>query len=268
MSARDSRSLVTPRTPRPQHLRRLRWELPDGAVTTVHLAAYAVADTELRVTCLRPRLPLEAWCAARGVEEALVGGFYMRGTERLTPLGELRTRGIVRSYAAFDAPWDQRRACVNVAAGTVRIAPRPTFGPSPAGDLLQAGPQLVRSGQAVVVDGVDPEGFSAASGQFDSDITAGRHPRAALAVVGAPVELLLAVACDGRARDDAGLTLGELARLLVMLGATDALNLDGGGSTSLVCGGRLRNRPREAHEADVMGGRTLSTALVFRPRSR
>ena len=74
---------------------------------------------------------------------------------------------------------------------------------------------------------------------------------------------LLAVACDGRARDDAGLTLGELADALVALGAVSAINLDGGGSTSLVCAGRLRNRPREAHGIVLPGGRAVSTALVF-----
>ena len=55
---------------------------------------------------------------------------------------------------------------------------------------------------------------------------------------------MFAVACDGRSRHDAGLTLEELAALMAALGCVTALNLDGGGSTSLVSGGRLRNRPR------------------------
>ena len=87
---------------------------------------------------------------------------------------------------------------------------------------------------------LDPEGFSAGQAQFDSDITDGRHPRAALGL--APGRLV-AVACDGRSRRDAGLTLEELARLLATSACHTALNLDGGGSTSLVSGGRLRNRP-------------------------
>ena len=109
-----------------------------------------------------------------------------------------------------------------------------------------------------------PEGFSAAAGQFDSDITGGRHPRAALALCGR--RRLLAIAADGRGDDDAGLTLAELAEALAALGATQALNLDGGGSTSLVWGGRLRNRPREAYGTEIPGGRPVTTALVFTPR--
>jgi exopolysaccharide biosynthesis protein len=74
------------------------------------------------------------------------------------------------------------------------------------------------------------------------------------------------VACDGRADDEAGLRLGELAEALVALGARSALNLDGGGSTSLVCGGRLRNVPREEHGVALAGGRPVSTAIAFTRR--
>ena len=46
----------------------------------------------------------------------------------------------------------------------------------------------------------------------------------------------------------------ELAEALVALGARTALNLDGGGSTSLVCAGRLRNVPREDHGSSCWRG--------------
>jgi len=49
----------------------------------------------------------------------------------------------------------------------------------------------------------DAEGFSAGAGQFDSDITDGRYPRAAL---GISRDVFVVVACDGRrSRVDAGL---------------------------------------------------------------
>ena len=127
------------------------------------------------------------------------------------------------------------------------------------GDLLQAGPLLVEAGRQARYE---DEGFSAGAGQFDSDITVGRHPRAAL---GRDERRLLAVACDGRTDDEAGLTLDELARTLIELGADAALNLDGGGSTSLVCGGRLRNVPREGDGVALVGGRPIATALAFVP---
>jgi exopolysaccharide biosynthesis protein len=54
--------------------------------------------------------------------------------------------------------------------------------------------------------------------------------------------------------------------VLAWLGAETALNLDGGGSTSLVSGGRLRNRPRRDWEEPEPGGRPVSTALAFLAR--
>lgn len=261
MFVREPRPLVGPPS---GHLRRIRLGLADGARTTLYVAGYHAARHTLRVVRLHRPRPLEHWCADRGVTEALVGGFFVPSARHRPPLGELRTRGIPREHVPFDAPWATERACLHVHGGGTRIARRPEIEALPPGDLLQAGPLLVRGGVVVYEDGVDREGFSAGAHQFDSDITAGRHPRAAVGIAG---ERMLAVACDGRADDDAGLTLQELAEALLALGASDALNLDGGGSTSLVCAGRLRNRPRAAHDVPILGGRAVTTALVFAPRT-
>jgi hypothetical protein len=250
------------------HLRRLRLKLGDGARTTAHVATYPLERFELGVRLLPGPTPLEAWCRADGVEEAMVGGFYVRSLRTGggiaaagTPLGELRTHGVVRDSLPFSMPWDARRACVHAPApGQVQIARREDLPAEPIGDLLQSGPLLVRDGRPV--DHAD-EGFSVGADQFDSDITVGRYPRAAL---GSDGERLIAVACDGRADDEAGLTLDELGTVLIQLGARDALNLDGGGSTSLVSGGILRNVPRESHGVPLAGGRPIATALVFAPR--
>jgi hypothetical protein len=245
----------------------MRVTLDDGAATTLHVAEYPLAETALRVELLPGPMTLQAWCRVHGIKEALVGGFYVRDPlERADPLqhgmplGELRSGGVACASIPFIGPWGARRACVHVDDGQVRIARRDELDGELAGDLLQAGPLLVRDGAAV--DHAD-EGFSEGAGQFDSDITAGRHPRAALAIDGTR---LMAVASDGRTSGEAGLTLDELASALVGLGALAALNLDGGGSTSLVSGGRLRNVPRDGDGAVLEGGRPVATALVFTPR--
>jgi hypothetical protein len=251
--------LRAPQPPKLRHLRRERLRLADGARTTLYVARYDLRRFELRVARLRVPAPLEAWCRGGGFDEALVGGFYQRPD--LTPLGELRTGGVARRHVPFTAPFDDVRACLSVDGARVAIARRGDLPATPPGDLLQAGPLLVRAGAPVPGD---HEGFSAGASQFDSDITAGRHPRAAVGVTRRGE--VLAVACDGRADDEAGLTIGELAEAMAALGAIQALNLDGGGSTSLVCGGRLRNVPREAHGVALPGGRAVPTALVFRRR--
>jgi hypothetical protein len=248
---------------RPAHLAVERLGLPDGAATTLYVAEHDPARIALRVARLRRPVPLERWCARRGVEEAMVGGFFVRPDG--TPLGELRTRGFVRRSVAFLEPWDEVRAAVCIERGRVTIGRRGALSAAPRGDLLQAGPLLVAGGRAVFADGgEDAEGFSAGQVQFDSDITEGRHPRAALGVRADGT--VLAVACDGRVPGEAGLTLGELAGALADRGAEAALNLDGGGSTSLVCDGQLQNVPREGDGAIIPGGRAVSTALLFVPR--
>ncbi|MCW3001572.1 MAG: phosphodiester glycosidase family protein [Conexibacter sp.] len=250
---------LLPPPPKIRHLRRERVRLADGARTTLYVARYDLRRTELRVVRLPRPMPLEAYCRDNGFDEALVAGFYQRPD--LTPLGELRTGGVLRRHVPFAPPYGDVRACLSIRGGAVSIAHRQHLPAEPAGDLLQAGPLLADGG--VVVAG-DVEGFSAGSHQFDSDITVGRYPRAAIGVTRRGEAL--AVACDGRADDEAGLTMTELAEAMVALGAVQAMNLDGGGSTSLVCGGRLRNTPREEHGISLPGGRSVPTAIVFRKR--
>jgi Phosphodiester glycosidase len=244
--------------PRTGALARARVSLGGGASTAVYVAAYATAATELRVAVLRRPERLEPWCAAHGVAEAMVGGFFVRPAG--VPLGELRTRGVTRRHVAFAPPWGAIRACVHVEGGEVHLARRDELPAQPRGDLLQAGPLLVRDGEPCFERALDPEGFSAGQAQFDSDITDGRHPRAAL---GLTPDRMVALVCDGRSRRDAGLTLEELARLLADLGCHTAINLDGGGSTSLISGGRLRNHPYAGVDRPEPGGRAVSTALLF-----
>jgi hypothetical protein len=239
----------------------MRVTLADGAQTTVHVATFDPEVCHPRVVAFGTPTPLVRWCREHQIPHPVVGGFSARPDD--APLGLLRIDGRAAQTVPFDAPWGDVRACVQVVDGRVRIGSRLMLGREPAGDVLQAGPLLVLDGRSTVVDDEDREGFSAGAHQFDSDITSGRHPRAALAVTG---EYLLAVACDGRTPDDAGMTLEELADELISLGATDSLNLDGGGSASLVHGGVLRNRPRDQHGVDLLDGRAVSTAIVFDAR--
>ncbi len=247
---------------RRSRLESLRVNLPGPVRTTLHVASYDLNMFRPRVVLLGQPAPLVRWCKQEGIRDAIVGGFFIRS--RYEPLGQLQIDGKRQDSIPFAAPWGDVRACLHIDQRDVRIARRDELAPHPAGDLLQAGPLLVSGGRRVIrSDDDDTEGFSAAAHQFDSDITLGRYPRAAVAVAG---DRLLAVACDGRTRRDAGMTLPELADALIALGASEALNLDGGGSTSLVYAGRLRNRPREEHGVDLLDGRPILSAIVLAPQ--
>lgn len=68
-----------------------------------------------------------------------------------------------------------------------------------------------------------------------------QHPRTA---VGYNEDEIILFTCDGRQPDwSVGLYLDQMAGVLVELGCTEALNLDGGGSTTMIVDGRVANRP-------------------------
>ena len=175
------------RPPRAGRARRARLELLDGSRTTIHVAAYDTERTELRVALLRGQARLEPWCAARGVDEALVGGFFVRPDG--VPLGEVRTRGVARRHVPFAAPWGAVRACVHVVGGVASIArARRAARGARAATCCRPGRCSSATGRPVFRRAEDVEGFSAGHAQFDSDITDGRYPRAALGL--APGRLL------------------------------------------------------------------------------
>jgi hypothetical protein len=235
----------------------LRFRTRDGGETTVYLVRHPLSRTRVVLECFAEPTKLDRWCAEEGHPEAIVAGFFVRDPYR--PLGEVRVAGAAVEHEPIADPWRERRACVHV-DGSVRLAARGELAADPSGDLVQAGPLLVRDGRSIV-DGEDREGFSGGAAQFDSDITVGRYPRCAL---GVGEDQLLAVCCDGRRSGvDAGLELAELARLLVSFGAREAINLDGGGSATLVHRGHLLNRPYSNDDQPAPESRPVITALLF-----
>jgi phosphodiester glycosidase len=236
-----------------------RHPLDDGETTTVYAVRRALRRTPVRVLHFPRTARLDVWCRSAGVEEAVVGGFFVRDPYR--PLGEVWVGGREVRHEPAPAPYAPRRACVLSDGDGVRIVPREDAPQRPDGDLVQAGPLLVADGAVAFDPATDHEGFSAGAEQFDSDITAERHPRAAL---GLSDDALVAVACDGRRTGvDAGLSMLELAAVMLDVGAQHAINLDGGGSTTLVHRGHLLNRPYSTQDQPAPQTRRVVTALAF-----
>ena len=239
-----------------------RHELADGEVTTLYAVRHPRISTRARVVHFPRTERLDFWCAANDVDEAIIGGFFVRDPYR--PLGDLWVDGDPVPHEEIVPPYASRRACVAVEGGGIRFAARGELADRPFGDLVHVGPLLVRDGAVVFDPDEDREGFSAGAGQFDSDITEGRYPRAAL---GISSEFLVAVACDGRrSRVDGGLSMLELADMMLELGAESAVNLDGGGSTTLVHRRHLLNRPYSTQDQPAPESRPIVSALVFEPR--
>ena len=124
--------------------------------------------------------------------------------------------------------------------------------------VVSAGPRLLRGGRVAVA--ARAEGFAPPQAPaFYGTFVRARHPRT-LAGVRADGRLLL-VTVDGRRPGwSTGMTLPEAARLMLSLGARDALNLDGGGSTIMAIRGEVVNRP-----SDPSGERRVSNGVYALP---
>ena len=88
------------------------------------------------------------------------------------------------------------------------------------------------------------------------------HPRTAVGVDRDTKELIILVV-DGRQTFSRGYTMVELGRMMLRLGAEDALNFDGGGSTALAAsakaGSGCSTHPRTEHSAPCPTGSRSST---------
>ncbi|HUR48401.1 MAG TPA: phosphodiester glycosidase family protein [Acidimicrobiales bacterium] len=147
------------------------------------------------------------------------------GEIALTP-GTAVLRASGDSATALRDLWDR----ASTGAASRRALIRIDLGPD-ARESVGGTPVLVRDGRAWVQD--DGTGF-----------VSGRHPRTVAGWDAAGRVLLVTV--DGRQPGHSiGMTLPELGEFLVGLGAVEALNLDGGGSTTMVIAGQVVNLPSD-----------------------
>ena len=96
-------------------------------------------------------------------------------------------------------------------------------------------------------------------GKRQRDLVLSYEPRTAL---GYNAHKLILIVADGRrAGYSTGLSLYRLASLLIELGATEAINLDGGSSSTFVVDGQVVNRPSGQGERDVLNAALITVDL-------
>jgi exopolysaccharide biosynthesis protein len=120
--------------------------------------------------------------------------------------------------------------------------------------VINGGPSLLRNGKIKIT--AFTEGFHwQENPEFYYRFGVRRNPRT-LAGITATGKLLL-VTVDGRQPGwSVGASFEESARIMRSLGATDAVNLDGGGSTTITINQQLINRP-----SDSTGERPIADAI-------
>lgn len=120
-----------------------------------------------------------------------------------------------------------------------------------ATSIVGGGPQLIKQGQIEITNAAE---------KILPSFVGDYHPRTAIAKLKSGQILLVTV--DGRQPGESiGMSLGMLADLLLDFGAIEAINLDGGGSTTMVIKNKLVNKP-----SDATGERPVSDAILVNPR--
>jgi len=109
--------------------------------------------------------------------------------------------------------------------------------------VVGAGPLLLEQGKVNV---------RTTEENIAADISRGRAPRSAIGIKGDGTMLMVVV--DGRSSLSCGMTLEELANFFLRLGAVDAINMDGGGSSEMVINGAIVNRPSDGSERPISMG--------------
>ncbi|WP_285704507.1 phosphodiester glycosidase family protein [Microtetraspora sp. NBRC 16547] len=170
------------------------------------------------------------------------GAAVTRGTRVLHGVG-----------AAADWLWENATegTTIQVKTTVTDLRTKRTIPLTPDTSIIAGAIGLVRGGQTSITAQRD--------GMANVNMILRRHPRT-LAGVTSSGKLILAVV-DGR---DPGSTVGasfiEAAQIMRWLGARDAINLDGGGSSTMVIGKKVVNHPSDGVE------RGVGDALLVMPK--
>ncbi len=148
--------------------------------------------------------------------------------EELKNLISLGTK--INRFVKQTAPMDSRQATL--------------FGT--AEDIVGGVPQLIKNGKIEITWEQE---------KSNKSFVETKHPRTAVAKLKDGKFLMITV--DGRSEESGGIGLQNLAEIFLELGATDAMNLDGGGSTTMFLDGKVVNKP-----SDKEGERKVGDAIL------
>lgn len=215
---------------------------PEG--TALYTSRYG-ATTPLDTT----RKTAEAGLASAGKRgDTLL--FVRRGAVATTSGSSIPVDGAV--LAAYGAGARAKEVQAMADGDTVKIllttVPHIAHGSAPA-MIIGGWPRILRDGENMAADASTVEGTL--SGNAEA-----RHPRTAVGFSRDSSTLLL-LTVDGRSENSGGMTLVELADMMRQLGAWQAMNFDGGGSTTMVIDGKVVNHP-----SDQQGERAVGNALL------
>jgi hypothetical protein len=115
--------------------------------------------------------------------------------------------------------------------------------------------QVMAGGGKILEDGVNVSARNTTTEGISSAFMTARHPRTFVAINQDSTRVFFATV-DGRQASSLGMNFNEMASFLQAIGAWHAVNLDGGGSTTMVVRGEVVNSP-----SDPGGERSVANTL-------
>jgi hypothetical protein len=228
----------------------------DGETLTQEIDGVDTTRVRGRLMLYTPRFGPDSDMADTGVEWQLAGS-PLRVTARRPNAGRtpIPDGGVVLSFGGTVLPTGLERLEVGQEV-SIRAHFHTLLGTQP-GQWVQA--QDIVSGAGLLVhDGKPVRDWSAE--QLRAGFDTERHPRTMIGTTRGSAIWLMTV--DGRNPSlSLGMTFAELTGLALKLNLVHALNLDGGGSTTMVVKGKIVNHP-----SDATGPRRVSDALVVTRR--
>lgn len=158
---------------------------------------------------------------------------------------------VVNTTVAGFSAYRENGAVVLNNAGVPRVVGKPASGwPTLTEPVALAG------GPLLLLDGKQQS-------QLNVDFNINRHPRTALGITAD--NKMIVVVVDGRSSQSQGLSIPQLSDLMAALGCTQAINLDGGGSsTAWVKGEGVVNFPSDNGKFDHEGERGVATVFTVK----
>jgi hypothetical protein len=138
---------------------------------------------------------------------------------------------------------------------TVRIVART----QPCRGVLRT---LVGGAPRIVVNGRNVAGVQEWMEGTAEEFSARRHPRTGVGFT-ADSSTLIFIVVDGRQSGSDGMSLPEFADLMIECGIAQGVNLDGGGSSTMVVEGEVVNSPSDAGGERPVGNALLLVAPAF-----
>jgi hypothetical protein len=230
----------------------------DAQSTSVAIDGVDTTRERGKLMLYTPKYHADTDTATNGIEWVLQGN-PLKVVDVRKDLGKtvIPRDGLVLSYGGLDVPprldWLAQGTVVTFATTWKVLNGTPVARFEEARDVINGAGLLVR-------DGVTMSNWLATEALQPASFTDVRHPRTMMGLDRRGYLWLIAV--DGRQPDHSvGMTFVEEIALCKRLDLVDAINLDGGGSTTMVVGGQIVNQP-----SDAAGPRPVSDAILVKAR--